>query len=218
MGLSQCIAHPPPGVFCCCRKVGGMYSGSSVPALSQGGGESYAQHGIVHNWDPFCPGGAPASQPHVVAQAVQAEWLQPITVHPLRAVYIYLQRLGKTNTDNSGALLKRETACLQHNVECLFRNCRAKAHTCGPDLQSQSMGSLRTGSALTLYAANLEIPVLPAEGWICLFISLSSRASGSQRGSEESDLTPPQASGAGAGRLDPALCREPDSEAWQIHV
>lgn len=140
-------------------------------------------------------------------------------MYPLRATSIYLQRLGKTNTDNSGALLKRETACLQNNAECLFRNCRAKAHTCGADMQGQSVGSLRTGSVLTLHEANSEIPVLPGDWWICLFISHGSRASGRLRGGEGSDLTAPQPSGDdGAGQLDPACCRAPDCEVWQIHV
>jgi len=167
---------------------------------------------------PVLPGGAPASQPHAVARDLQAEWLQPIAAYSPRAMSIYLQRLGKTNTDNSGALLKRETACRQHNMECLFRNCRAEAHTFGPELQGQSVGSLKTGSVLTPHTVNSEIPILPWDWCVCLFISHGSRTSGTPRGGKGRDLTPPQTSGGGAGRLHPARCSEPGSEAWQIRV
>lgn len=130
--------------------------------------------------------------------------------------HVYLQRLGKSKTDNLGALLKRETACLQHNVECLFRNCRA--HTCGPDLQGQSVGSLRMGSVCSLHTVNSEIPGPPRDWWICLFISHGSKTSVRPRGGERSDLTPPQTSGAGAEWLEPVWYRKSDSEGQQICV
>lgn len=121
-----------------------------------------------------------------MAPAALAEWLQPkrvcvCAVHALRATTIYVQRLGKKNTDHPGALLKSETTCLQQKVECLFRNCRTREQTNRPHLQGQSMGSHRTGSVLTLHIANSEILILPRDLWIWLFISHVLRASGRPR-------------------------------------
>lgn len=121
--------------------------------------------------------------------------LQPITSCLLRAISVYLQRLGKNNTDNSGALLKRETACLQHNVEYLLRNGRAKAHTCRSDPQGQCVGCRRDRvSDLTCGEFRdthspwglVDLPV---------YFTLLKK-SGRPRGGERSDLTPPQTSGA----------------------
>lgn len=117
-----------------------------------------------------------------------------------------------------GALLKRETACLQHNVECLFRNCRAKAHTCGPDLQGQSVGSLRMGSVCSLHTVNSEIPVLPGTGGFACLSYMAQKQVSDQVGGERSDLTPPQTSGAGAEWLEPVWYRKSDSEGQQICV
>lgn len=126
--------------------------------------------------------------------------------HPLGARSVYLHRTGKINTDGSGALLKREAARLQHSVACLSRNCRALVHARGPDLQGQSVGSLRTGSVLAHCMVDSAARVLPGDRRVWLFISHSERA----RRSEGCNLKPPQA--AGDGWVQPgaeSLARKP---------
>lgn len=135
---------------------------------------------MVHNWNPFSP--------------AHAEWLQPFILYALRATSIYLQRLGKNNTDNRGALLERKAACLQHNVDCLFRNYRAKAHTCAPDVRGQSLSSPGTLSVSMLHAADSETPIHPPRDcWIWLLISIWLRSKRQTLGG--ADLTPPQTLG-----------------------
>lgn len=141
----------------------------------------------MHNWGAFSPGVGKCHQhlcPTPGLELHRQSGCSPrecvCCVCPERHDF-YVQRLGKNNTDDPEALLKRETTCLQHKVECLFRNCRTKAQTNRPDLQGQSMGSHRTGSMLTLHTANSEMPILPRDLWIWLFISHGSRASGRPR-------------------------------------
>lgn len=123
---------------------------------------------------------------------------------------IYLQRPGKNNTNNLEALLKKETIFLQHNQECLFRNLKDRP-------TSQTVGSLRTMSALSLHTANSDThpSTLPSGAKVFLFLFHIAQV---QVTAPRCGLTPPHTSGARVGWLDSAWCKEPDSEVWQIYL